>query len=108
MPKTGSPPVFQTFDLALNKKGWHRYPEQDRQPRLGDIFALGKPLAVKHVGVVLNSVGNQWITVEAGGGSIGQFQSISRNGWHAPPFSEMYGWIDIDEYFDTWSNAKYS
>lgn len=100
-------PVFQTFDLALNKKGWHRYPDPSKEPDVGDIFVLGSPGYMKHVGVILNSIGNQWVTIEAGGGTIGQFQSIKRAGWHTPDYANLYGWIDIDEYFDAWSNPKY-
>lgn len=99
-------PVFQTFNLSLNKKGWNTYPNANKSPDVGDIFAVGSPFNMKHVGVVLNSVGSLWVTVEAGGGLIGQYQSIQRAGWH-PPNAGICGWIDIDEYFDTWSNPKY-
>jgi hypothetical protein len=108
-PKSGNPPLFQSFDLSLNKKGWHKYTiGQEESPDVGDIWVYGKPGVMKHVGVILNSVGNQWITVEAGGGIIGQYQSIKRAGWHAPDYTQLYGWINIDEYFDTWQNSNYS
>ncbi|MCL4202479.1 MAG: hypothetical protein KJ000_08280 [Pirellulaceae bacterium] len=98
-------PVFQTFNLSLNKKGWNTYPNAEKSPEVGDIFAVGSPSNMKHVGVILNSVGKLWITVEAGGGLIGQYQSITRSGWH-PPNPGICGWIDIDEYFDTWSDKS--
>lgn len=100
-------PVFQTFNLSMNKKGWHTYPDANSSPDVGDIFAVGSPSNMKHVGVILNSVGSLWATVEAGGGEIGKYQSIKRATWHLPN-PGVCGWINIDEYFDTWSNAKYA
>lgn len=99
--------VFQTFNLSLNKKGWNTYPNTEKSPDVGDIFAVGSPSNMKHVGVILNSAGSIWQTIEAGGGTIGQFQSISRRGWH-PPNPGVCGWINIDEYFDTWTNSQYT
>ena len=105
-PQTGLPiagqPRFKTFDLALNKKGWHPASDTSHTPDIGDIYALGVPGNVKHVGVILNSTGKVWQTVEAGQGVIKQYDSIRRKGWHTPPFTELMGWINIDEYFDTW------
>lgn len=107
VPITKGVPVFQTLNLSLNKKGWHEASETNNNPRIGDIFAVGPVSNPRHVGIILNSVGSLWQTIEAGGGVIGQYQSISRNGWHAPN-PGVCGWINIDEYFDTWSNPNYS
>lgn len=104
-PKSGLPPLFQTFDLSLNKKGWHWATDTTQQPSVGDIYAVGKPGAVKHVGVILNSTGDAWQTVEAGQGLIGQYDGITRKPWHVPDATKLMGWINVDEYFDTWGES---
>lgn len=106
-PKSGLPPRFEAFNLSLNKKGWIPYPNAEgKTPNVGDIFAVGSPTNMKHVGVIMNTDGHVWQTVEAGGGQIGKYQSIKRTGWHTPP-AGLCGWIDIEEYFDNWKNPKY-
>ncbi len=109
MPKKGMPKprVFQTFDLESNGPSFHLYPSSDSSPDVGDIFVYGRKLHMEHVGVILNSDGNIWETIEAGGGVIGKYQSIARTSWHTPEYPRLYGWLNVDEYFGTWSNAKY-
>lgn len=107
MPKKGLPKVFQTFDLEANGPSFHRYPSADSAPDVGDIFVYGVKGLMEHVGVIINTDGSKWETIEAGGGIIGQYQSVARTTWHFPKNHRFYGWVNVDEYFEAWSNANY-
>jgi hypothetical protein len=98
----------RTTRLYKDPVSTNYYPDEPQRPQSGDFFQIGKKGGrYEHVGVILDSVGNNWTTVEAGqGGPKSGYDSIKRKGPRPFDPAKFMGWIDIEAYFEGWKDPS--
>lgn len=93
---------FSSFDLPkAGGPAWNWYPTSGKYPQPGDFYQAGKRGGTyEHVGIILSVNGESMVTVDSGqGGPSAGYDAIKRvkrNGY------SMMGWIDADEFFQSW------
>ena len=105
---------FQSFNLQV-EKGWHWYPDAVYEPQAGDFFQYGQKVNptnpdhknnwyFKHVGIILEIFGGNWITMESGqGGPTTGYDIIRRKGPRPFDTAGFMGFINIEELFEGWN-----
>lgn len=95
--------------FALNSEvGWVPYSGSPAGAKPGDFFQLGHGGWTDHVGVILEIEDGQWSVVAGGaGGRSSNRDGVKRTTLQPVPGGLM-GWLDVDVYFQGWSDDPYA
>ena len=107
--KFGFKNTIALHGFALNSEvGWVPYSGSPAGAKPGDFFQLGHGGWTDHVGVILEIEDGQWSLVAGGaGGPSSKHDGVKRTALQPIPGGLM-GWLDVDVYFQGWSDDPYA
>jgi len=75
-------------------------------PKEGDFYQCGTESVSTHVGVIVEIRGNFWSVVGGGaGGRTSMHDGVKRSMLQPKP-NNVFGWLDVDIYFDGWDGSS--